>query len=169
MGKDKITRGLTWLRRALEIKVSTRSPDTLGDEIKQVLDAFGWSRYLDADSATFSGVNVAAASMGVVAENSVRLILSAGVESSSSLTLAFNFSMTVGTQRGGQQTALQRPFITNLTDHPGLVVGMQNPVVLGPGDNFSVTSRPATGVGETLIGRIRFIDLPVGEYVLPRA
>ncbi len=162
MPTDKIKRALTWLRRSLEITDLTTLPGTINGEIRPVIDAFGWERYIEADSATFAQVNATAASMGVVAADTTRLILNANVETTNAIiAVRLNFTMTVS---GGQVVALQLPFEVPI-GFAGLDVGLLRPILLGPGDNFNVSSAPASGIGESLIGRIRFIDLPVGEYL----
>jgi len=161
---DKIRRAIIWMRKTLDITQKTTQPGSISGEIRPTLDVFGWDRYKDIESVSFSGTNVTTASMGAIGNDVMRLIINGQVDSTNNvLALFLNFRLT---SFGGQTVALQEPFLVPIGSG-GLDVGMLRPVLLGPGDNFSVSSRPATGIGELLVGRIRFIDLPIGEYIPP--
>lgn len=159
---DKIRRAIIWMRKALDITQKTTQPGTISGEIRPTLDVFGWDRYTQLQSVSFSGTNVTTASMGAIGDDVMRLIIDAQVDSTqNAVALFLNFRVT---HNGGQTVAVQEPFLVPVGSG-GLDIGMLNPVLLGPGDNFTVSSQPATGVGELLVGRIRFVDLPIGEYI----
>jgi len=163
MAQDKIKRSLLWIRKSLEIIEKTTLPGTINDQIRLTIDAFGWERYVEMETRAFSGVNVASISDTQVPEGFMRYIASAGLETSNNvLALHFWFENTI--VRGGAQTAgLSRPFEMAIGT-AGMRFGLDRPVLLAPGDQFTGRSVPATGVGETLILRMRAIDLPIGEY-----
>jgi len=164
MSKDKITRVLLWLRKSFEIIDKTNTPDKLDSTIVQTVEALGWQRLVEAEGSAVSGVAVSSIGSIAVPEGFLRLILAAGLETSDVLG-PFQFWFDHTTVRGSTQAAsLQRPYVVPVGS-AGVRVGLQRPVVLAAGDTLVGKTSPAVGVGESLIMRMRSVDIPEGEYV----
>jgi len=161
---DKIKRAFIWLRKTLVITEKTTAPGELLDNIQSVIDVFGWERL---DETVFlnttSGANVNTVSSPAVPDDVLRLIVEANVETTNPL---LPFTMWIDHRDGlsNVTVGVMRPIDIPLSAIT-IRCAMERWLVLRPGDLLIGRCTPATGVGETLALRQRFVDLPIGEYI----
>lgn len=159
-----ITRSLMWLRKVLQITQKTDSPRVLSEVLDPIIDVFGWERLNETvNLTTTSAVNQSIVSAPAVPDDVLRLVLEANVETTES-TLPFTMwidhldgdsNITVGVMR-----PIDIPISTII-----IRCAMQRQIIMSPGDQLVGRSTPASGVGDTLSIRQRFVDLPIGEYI----
>lgn len=161
---DKIKRAFVWLRKALVITEKTTAPGALLNTIQTTLDVFGWERYDETTNRnTVSAANVNTVSSPAVPDDVLRLIIEASVETSNA-ALAFHMWMDKLDAASNINVGVMRPIAVPIS---AIVIrnALERPLILRPGDVLAGRCTPATGVGETLAIRQRFIDLPIGEYI----
>jgi len=158
--KDKIKRAILWLRKSFEIIERTDVPDRLLADVRPTVDVLGWENLLDVDHSINTGTNVVSISSAAVPDNVIRLVLEASVETSNS---ALAFDMWIE-HSALTNIAVMRPVSIPIAPN-SIVVGMERVIYLLEGDSMRGRCAPATGVGETLTMRTRFVDLPIGEYI----
>lgn len=161
---DKIKRAFLWLRKSLVITEKTTAPGALLEDIQSVLDVFGWERLNETTARTdISGANANIVNSPAVPDDVLRLVCEASVETSNAL-LAFTLWMDHLDGASNVNVGVMRPIdipISAIT----IRCALERWLVMKPGDVLSGRSTPASGVGETLALRQRFVDLPIGEYI----
>ena len=161
---DKIKRAFIWLRKALVITEKTTAPGALLPDIQLMSDVFGWDRLNETTArATTSGANVNTIASPAVPADVMRFVLEANVETSNPL-LAFTMWMDHLSAQENVNVGVMRPIdipISAIT----IRCAMTRPLLMRPGDVLQGRCTPATGVGESLVIRQRFVDLPIGEYI----
>jgi len=161
---DKIKRAILWIRKTLEITEKTTLPGTVSGEIQPVIDAFGWDRYSESVNTSTSVTNVSVVNSPVVPEGFLRVVFEASVNTGNDV-LAFTLWMElVHSTPSALRIGLIRPFLLP-AGNANVRIGLERPLILGPGDNLSGLSNPATGAGLLLTLRQRSVDLPIGEYI----
>jgi len=163
---DKLQRAITWIRKVLQVTDKSDAPNKVLGEIQPIIDVFGWDSLRDGiDAATASNDNANSVSLPAVPDDVLRLILNASVDTSDDVQ-AFTLWIDLAiAERGGLQMSVMRPVDIPVSVGINIRCGMQNTIILRPGDILRGRSSPATGVGEALSIDVRFIDLPVGEYI----
>ncbi len=162
--RSGINRALMWLRKTLEITEATDSPRVLSEVLGPTLDVFGWERMNETTArANVSGANVNTITSPAVPDGVLRLILEANVETSNS-ALAFTMWMDHLSAQENVNIGVMRPVDIPISAIV-IRVAMTRTLILRPGDILQGRCSPATGVGDTLSLRQRFVDLPIGEYV----
>ncbi len=162
--RSGINRALMWLRKSLEITEATDSPRVLSEVLDPIVDVFGWERLNEATAlVTTSGANVNTITSPAVPDDVLRLILEASVETTES-TLAFHMWMDHLDFRTNVNVGVMRPVAVPIS---AIIIrnAMKGPLFLRSGDRLAGRCTPATGVGDSLTIRQRFVDLPIGEYV----
>lgn len=161
---DKIKRAFVWLRKALVITEKTTAPGALRNDIQIALDVFGWERYDETTNRNnVSGANVNTIASPAVPADVLRLVIEASVETSNAV-LPFHMWMDKLDAATNINVGVMRPIAVPIS---AIVIrnALDRPLILRPGDVLAGRCTPATGVGETLAIRQRFIDLPIGEYI----
>ncbi len=153
-----------WLRKTLQITEATDSPRVLSEVLTPFIDVFGWERLGEAiGQVNTSGANVNTVSAPVVPDDVLRLVLEASVETTES-TLAFHMWIDHLDDATNVTVGVMRPVAVPIS---AIIIrnGMERQIIQRPGDQLIGRCTPATGVGDTLSIRQRFVDLPIGEYV----
>ncbi len=163
---DKLQRAITWIRRVLQVTEKSDAPNQVLGEIQPVIDVFGWDRFRDGiDAATATNTDANSVSLPAVPEDVLRLILNASVDTSNDL-LAFTMWIDLAiADRGGLQMSVMRPVDIPISAGINIRCGIQDTLILRPGDILRGRCAPASGVGEAISIDVRFIDLPLGEYI----
>ncbi len=162
--RSGINRALMWLRKTLEITEETDSPRVLSEILGPTLDVFGWERLNETVSnVATSAVNQSTIAGPVVPADVLRLVLEANVETAES-TLAFTMWIDHLDGDSNINVGVMRPIEIPISAI-SIRCAMTRQVIMSPGDVLSGRSSPATGVGDTLVLRQRFVDLPIGEYI----
>ncbi len=162
--RSGINRALMWLRKTLEITEATDSPRVLSEILDPVVDVFGWERLNEAEGNIItSGANVNTISAQAVPADVLRLVLEASVETTES-TLAFQMWIDHLDFVTNINVGVMRPIAVPIS---AIIIrnGMSRTLIMRPGDRLAGRCTPATGVGDTLTLRQRFVDLPIGEYI----
>ena len=165
MAVDKIKRAITWIRKSLQITEKTTQPGTVDGNIVPVLDTFGWERLGGEVTVRLTqGTNVNTISSAAVPADVLRVILEASVETDNGV---LPFTMWIDHQdvEAGQPVGVMRPIDIPISALTIRCAMDRRYVVMRPGDTLIGRSSPATGAGQVLRLRERFIDLPIGEYV----
>ncbi len=162
--RSGINRALMWLRKTLEITEETDSPRVLSEVLGPAIDIFGWERLNEGTSRiSTSAVNQNTITSTAVPADVLRLILEASVETTES-TLAFTMWIDHLHDQTNVNVGVMRPIDIPIS---AIIIrsAMTRPVFMRPGDQLSGRCSPASGAGDTLSLRERFIDLPIGEYI----
>lgn len=162
--RSGINRGLMWLRKVLEITEETDSPRVLSEELRPIVDVFGWERLNEAaTNVATSGVNVNIISSAAVPDDTMRLVLEASVETAN-VALAFTLWIDHLDAQSNVNVGVMRPIQTAISAIT-IRAAMTRMIIMRPGDVLAGRSSPATGGVDTLVLRQRFVDLPIGEYI----
>lgn len=161
MASDKIKRSFVWLRRTLEIIAKTTLPGEILGEVRPILDTFGWDRLQEEQ---FSQATAAAPARAVASDTppvgTLRFVLGASLEHTDTGVTATGWLLK---RRNPGATDVGLP-----TDRSAIVVGeflsMQGTTFLVNND-FIIAEVFAVPVAGQLSLRLRFIDLPFGEYI----
>jgi len=169
MARDKIKRAFTWIRKSLRIIDRTTLPGEILGEVRPTLDTFGWERLSETPQTDLSETANATATDGpIVPEGTMRYVLFASVQHDEPdggnricwielVTSSFPVGILEHLTIAGDSTASTR-----------VRYGSPRPLLMRPGELLRGRSTAATGVGRNLGLRQVFIDIPVGEYILPR-
>jgi len=169
---DKIKRAIIWIRKTLDITEKTTQPGTISGEIRPMLDVFGWDRL--ASSTAVQGLvaiddNTTAAIGPITPDGVVRYVLFASVQHDEAPGTFLNCWVDLQSVNNFPIPVVPVQLID------GAVAGAQirhggggRPFIMRPGDRLRGRASPATGVGIDLVVRQFFVDLPEGEYILPR-
>lgn len=161
---DKIKRAFTWLRKTFVITEKTTAPGALLDDIQIIADVFGWERLNETVSnVATSAVNQSLISGPVVPDDVLRLVIEANVETAEA-TLPFTMWIDHLDGDSNINVGVMRPIQIPISAI-SIRCAMTRPVIMSPGDRLAGRSSPATGIGDTLVLRQRFVDLPIGEYI----
>lgn len=161
--KDKIKRAITWIRKSLDITERTNMPEGIMRNIKPTLDVFGWERVPDVVGVALAGTNVSSQFSAVVPVDTARLVYSASVETTNNV-LAFWLWIEHSVAASSILVGVMRPILT--AAGTGLMrCGMDRTLIMAPGDRLVARANALVGVAETLAIRMRYVDLPIGEYV----
>lgn len=164
MARDKVKRAFVWMRKSLRIIDKTTLPGEIVGEIRPIIDLFGWERLNESTARiTTSGANVNTITSTAVPADVLRLILEASVETSNT-ALAFTVWMDHLDDETNVNVGVMRPLDIPISG-VSIRSAITRPVFMRPGDQLSGRCTPATGVGETLTLRERFVDLSIGEYI----
>ncbi len=160
----KINRALTWIRKALDVTQKTAAPTGFDDDVRTILDAFGWERLNETIGQRVQSAPNANFVIGsTVPDDVLRLVLEASVEHNDPVA-AHTLWLEHRHLASGRNISIQQPVLT-----PGgavdIVAGLMRSVVMRPGDTLTGRSAPATGAGNNLIINQEFVELPIGEYV----
>lgn len=158
---DKIKKAITWIRTSLRITERTTNPGTITGEIRPVLDVLGWDALKEPQFAVQAGTDVSSISGPTVPAGVIRLLLEASIETSNT---ALVFVLWIDHVGALTSVGVMRPLTLPVKTAP-IKVGLERVLYMVEGDSLRGRSDPATGVGETLTLRQRFIDLPIGEYI----
>lgn len=162
---DKIKRALTWIRKTLDITERTNMPEGIMRNIKPTLDVFGWERVPETVAVALAGTNVSSQFSAIVPEETARLVYSASVETTNDVA-AFWLWIEHSVAASAINVGLMRPILT--AAGTGLMrCGMDRTLIMSPGDRLVARANTLVGAAETLSIRMRYIDLPIGEYVPP--
>ncbi len=164
MARSGINRALMWLRKTLEITEETDSPRVLSEILGPAVDVFGWERLAEAiGQVNTSGADVSTVSAPAVPEDVLRLVLEASVETTNA-ALAFHMWIDHLDDASNIFVGVMRPIAVPIS---AVIIrnAMTRQIIMKPGDQLTGRCTPATGVGETLAIRQRFVDLPIGEYI----
>jgi len=162
--RSGINRALMWLRKTLEITEETDSPRVLSEVLGPTLDVFGWERLNETTNlTTVSAVNQNQVIAPAVPADVLRLVLEANVETTES-TLAFTMWIDHLDGDSNITVGVMRPIEVPIS---AIIIrcAMQRQIIMSPGDQLVGRASPASGVGDTLSIRQRFVDLPIGEYI----
>ncbi len=153
-----------WLRKALQITETTDSPRVLSEILGPFVDVFGWERLNEAvGQVNTSGANVNTVSAPAVPNDVLRLVLEASVETNNT-ALAFTQWIDHLDFVSNVNVGVMRPVDIPIS---AIIIrsAMTRQIIMRPGDRLTGRCTPATGVGDTLAIRQRFVDLPIGEYI----
>lgn len=160
---DKIKRALTWIRKTLDITERTNMPEGIMRNIKPTLDVFGWERLPEARAVVNTGTNVSSQVSSVTPDETTRLVYACSVETSNNL-LAFWLWIEHRVTASGIDVGIMTPTLT-AAGTGTMRIGANRALLLAPGDQLIARSNAVVGAAETLSVRMRYIDLPIGEYV----
>ncbi len=163
MSKTEVNRALLWIRKALQVTEKTTMPESIEDELRGVVDAFGWERLDQTTTRRTIAVNASTVTSPAVPADVLRLITEASVQTNDTVQ-AFTMWMEHIDLDAGLATGIMRPVAIPISAVT-IRVGLHKMVVLRPGDQLSGRSSPAVGVALDLRLTERFVDLPIGEYV----
>lgn len=165
---DKIKRAIIWLRKSLEVTEKTELPGTITDEIRPILDAFGWDRLKEVQNNTVSGTATTSVDGPVVPPDVIRLIVLCSVNHTEPLITVFHHLWVDLKPPGANSVGVSRPqSVPGSAAAEEIRVPIQRKFLMRPGENLRARASPATGVGITLEMRQLFVDLPFGEYIPP--
>ncbi len=163
-GRSGINRGLMWLRKTLQVTEETDSPRVLSEQLRPIIDVFGWERLNETTNlTTTSAVDQSTISAPAVPDDVLRLVLEANVETTES-TLAFTMWIDHLDGDSNVTVGVMRPIDIPIS---AIIIrcAMQRQIIMSPGDRLVGRCTPASGAGDTLSIRQRFVDLPIGEYI----
>lgn len=165
-GRSGINRAFSWLKKSLQITEKTVAPDALSAVVVPSMDVFGWERIAEAQSQNLNGgLGSGTLPASLVPPDTIRVVLAASIETTDPLALNLWFEQRVALG-GGLDISLMLPFFAGAGTN-GIRVGLPRaPVLLAPSDTIVGRSLPVPAAGTRLILRWRFIDLPIGEYIL---
>ncbi len=159
--RNRINRAFSWLKKTLEITDVATVPQAIRENVRPVVDLFGWERL---DEVEISSTNAAApavvAASGTPGPGILRLILSASI-SHSDTGVTHQCSLNKRTNPANFNVGIP-------TDREAVDVGefcsMIGRTFLRENDFLiaNVISAPAVG---NLSLRFYFVDLEIGEYM----
>lgn len=152
------------MRKTLQITEQTTNPGTIAGEIRPTIDALGWERRSETDSASADGIAVTEVSFPEQADDVFRIITSVSIEH---LDIASVHTVWLTLQQGlrfATIVGIIRPETIPVSAIP-IPLGSSLPFVMIPGDILRGHCDPATPVGVVLRIKARFIDIDIGEYV----
>jgi len=165
---DKIKRAIIWLRKSLDITERTDVPGSINDEIRPILDAFGWDRLKEVENSTVSGTATTSVNGPTVPDDVIRLVVMCSVNHTDRSVLVFHHLWVDLKPPGANSVGVSRPqSVPGSAAAEEIRVPVQRKFLMRPGENLRARASPATGVGITLEMRQLFVDLPIGEYVPP--
>ncbi len=159
----KINRALTWIRKALDVTQKTSAPTAFLDDIRTVVDALGWERLNETVTSRNTGTATNVIDSGIVPEGVLRLVLSASVELNDTVQ-AFTVWVEHSDGTTAGSPAVMRPIqipISAISIHAGI----ERIIVMREGDTMRARCSPNVGPGLEIRIVLRFVDLPIGEYV----
>lgn len=163
--RSGINRAFSWLKKVTEITEKTVAPDALSPVVGPTMDLFGWERIPEAIAIANTGTNISTQLSSAVPPETTRLVLSCSVETSNNV-LALWLWMEHRVTLSGIDVGFMNPLLTAAGTGGTMRVGANRPLLMAPGDRLIARSSAAVGAAETLSIRLRFVDLPIGEYIL---
>ncbi len=157
--RSGINRALMWLRRTLEITEQTDSPQVLSEELRPVIDVFGWERAANPVHQIRSNPGATTAvALDAVPEGEAHYFLSC----------AISHDDPVGSKDMTILFADRNGLVSQLTSTAGVAANffrvIERPILVGPGARLQGLSRNAIAGGSNFLIQCHFIVLPIGEY-----
>lgn len=168
---DKIRRAIIWIRKTLDITQKTTQPGTVSGEIRPILDVFGWDRLKSSTEVVGASASTDASTTAngpITPEGIMRYVFFAGVQHDELVGTDLNLWIDLLTVNSFPVPLLPSQLIVGAAAGQQIRHGTPRPFLMRPGDRLRGRASPATGVGIALTVRQLFIDLPEGEYILPR-
>ncbi len=163
-----INRAFLWIKKVLEVTEVTNVPEAVLDRVHVSSDLFGWERIPEAQAQTAAGTNVSFVTSQAVPDDTVRIVLAASVETSNdadAISLWLELDTAVARGAPGSLVGITTPFLTLVGSVNPQRPGTHRPYLMSPGDTTIARASALVGAAETLTIRLRFIDLPIGEYI----
>ncbi len=142
-------------------------PREVRSEIVPTFDALGWDRAAQAVAVNFTSVaNVDSIGTDAVPAERLRFIFDVSLQTTNPAA-TFNVWFEHRVAATSLDLGLMLPFTmsgvtTNVKVSPGRTI------IMAPFDFLKARTSALTGAGFTLSIRIRYVDIPIGEYIPPR-
>ncbi len=167
--RSGINRPFSWMKKVLEITEETEAPSVLSEQVRPVMDLFGWERLSPQgipDTVTQQGaITTDIVVAPAVPAGIMRLVLLASAFHDDPVAGGLVLSIQVRTTPLGGGTVDIAVGPSRLTEATPVQLGITQKLLLQPGQSLLCRSLTTPTVGDRLTIRYRFVDLEFGEYL----
>lgn len=160
MSRSGINRPFSWLKKVLEITEETDVPQVVSEQVRPVIDVFGWERFATPFTLTSTSPGATSiVSLPLVPDGEIHYCLAAHITHDDPVGSKDYSIMIVDAQ--GNQTAVTR----TVGQSANFFLELDRPVVIPPGGRMRGLSRNAIAGGSNFVISGLFVRLDIGEYL----